>query len=283
MRQRISVRAIVRHNNKQDVLLLRRATGRQSILGLYELPGGKIGYREQPDDALSRYLYDDAGVRVQTVTLKDVFTYTDHDDAKLQYVFIIYDVTLVNDAIRLSNNYDDVKWSLTSAIQPKQLTESTQILLSVTDRPSYLGNSVDNRTSLKRVTIYTDGGSRGNPGPSAAGYILFDSDIIVDRGGEYLGITTNNVAEYRAALLGMERALEYGADTIDFRMDSLLVVNQMNGIFKIKNRELWPVHDKIKLLENKFRRVRYTHVKREYNQRADTEVNRILDSRASDP
>lgn len=277
MRQRISVRALIR--NGSDVLLLRRATGRPSILGLFELPGGKIGYREQPDDALSRYLLDDAGVRPRSITLKDVFTYTDHDDQNLQYVFIVYDVELQNDAIHLSRNYDKASWITPSKSQQRLLTESTRLLLSVSDQPSYLGNTVDNATSYKRVVMYTDGGSRGNPGPSAAAYVMYENEIVVDKGGKYLGITTNNIAEYEAALLGLQKALEYGADVVDFRMDSLLVVNQMNGIFKVKNRELWPTHERIKLLENKFRRVRYTHVKREYNQIADAVVNELLDAR----
>jgi ribonuclease HI len=275
MRQRISVRAII--HRADSVLLLRRATGRPSILGLFELPGGKIGFREQPDDALTRYLLSDAGVRARTIVLKDVLTYTDPDDQNLQYVFIVYDVTLVNDAFQLSRNYDRVMWSVPSKSQRKLLTESTRILLSISSHPNYLSDTVDNSTPLKRVVIYTDGGSRGNPGPSAAGYVMYDDEIIVDRGGQYLGITTNNVAEYQAALLGLQKALEYGAQTVDFRMDSLLVVNQMNGIFKVKNRELEPSHEKIKLLENKFRRVRYVHVKRELNRLADAVVNQILD------
>jgi len=277
MRQRISVRAII--HKQESVLLLRRATGRPSILGLFELPGGKIGYREQPDDAVSRYLLEDAGVRPRSITLRDVFTYTDHDDQNLQYVFIVYDVVLQNEAFRLSRNYDQFTWMVQSKTQQKLFTESTRMLLSVAEHPSYLGNTVDNNASLRRVIVYTDGGSRGNPGASAAGYVMYENDIIVDKGGKYLGITTNNVAEYEAALLGLQKALEYGADVVDFRMDSLLVVNQMNGIFKVKNKELWPTHETIKLLENKFKRVRYTHVKREYNQVADAVVNELLDAR----
>src|SRR5437763_1157145 len=112
MRQRISVRAIIHQSDdaKSGVLLLRRATGRPSILGLFELPGGKIGYREQPDDALARFLLTDVGVRARSITLKDVFTYTDHDDQTLQYVFIVYNVTLLNDAVTLSRNYDKFNW-----------------------------------------------------------------------------------------------------------------------------------------------------------------------------
>lgn len=242
MRQRISVGAIIRDHDGR-VLVLRRATGRPSILGLFELPGGKIGYREQPDDGLARYLLDDTGVRPRQMTLRDVFTYTDYDDQSLQYVFIVHGVTLQNDAFRLSRNYDRTRWVSLSKPQRKEMTESTRLLLSITDHPSYLTNIVDNMATLILVTIYTDGGSRGNTGPSAAGYVMYHDDVKVDSGSRYLGVTTNNVAEYEAALLGLEAALRYGADVVDFRLDSLLVVNQMNGLFKVKNRELLPAHE----------------------------------------
>ena len=77
MKQRLSVRAIIRNDEK--TLLLRRANGRRTILGQYELPGGRLAYGEQPEDALRRYLHDDAGLHIQTAQLFDAVTYTDHD------------------------------------------------------------------------------------------------------------------------------------------------------------------------------------------------------------
>jgi ribonuclease HI/pterin-4a-carbinolamine dehydratase len=130
----------------------------------------------------------------------------------------------------------------------------------------------------KRVKLYSDGGSRGNPGPSASGYVLLDlHDKILADEGVYLGVTTNNQAEYTALKLGLEAALKLGAREVDAYMDSLLVVNQMRGIFKIKNRDLWPVHDAIKELVPKFNSVHFTHVPREHNKLADAAVNRALD------
>jgi ribonuclease HI/pterin-4a-carbinolamine dehydratase len=130
----------------------------------------------------------------------------------------------------------------------------------------------------KKIKLYADGGSRGNPGPSASGYVLYDMDdkILADE-GVYLGVTTNNQAEYTALKLGLEAARKLGAREIDCYMDSLLVVNQMRGIFKIKNRDLWPVHDAIKELLPRFKKVTFTHVPREYNKQADAAVNRALD------
>jgi ribonuclease HI len=134
----------------------------------------------------------------------------------------------------------------------------------------------------QKIILYADGGSRGNPGPSASGFVLLDEqqNVLVDR-GVYLGITTNNQAEYQALKFGLEEARKMGAQEVDIRLDSLLVVNQMKGIFKIKNRELWPVHEAIKGLVGGFRKVTFTHVPRELNKMADAAVNRTLDEAAN--
>ena len=134
-------------------------------------------------------------------------------------------------------------------------------------------------THYDSIKLFTDGGSRGNPGPSASGFVIYDEqDILLYSGGEYLGITTNNQAEYQAVRLGMKKALEYSPKELKIFMDSLLVVNQMNGIFKIKNRDLWPIHSDIKTLMAKIPKVSFTHVPREMNKEADAEVNKVLDS-----
>ncbi len=98
----------------------------------------------------------------------------------------------------------------------------------------------------------------------------------------YLGIATNNIAEYHGVRLGLEKALELGVRTVDFRIDSLLVVNQMNGIYQIKNRELWPIYERIKELTTKFDKVTFSHVRREFNQLADGMVNKILNAHADE-
>ncbi len=131
----------------------------------------------------------------------------------------------------------------------------------------------------QKVRMFADGGSRGNPGPSATGYVLLDDDDqILHQSGEYLGITTNNQAEYQAVKLGLTKALSVGVREVDVYLDSLLVVNQMKGIFKVKNRDLWPIHEAIKELMTKFKKVSFTHVPREFNALADAEVNKVLDA-----
>ena len=132
---------------------------------------------------------------------------------------------------------------------------------------------------ITEMQLYADGGSRGNPGPSASGYALLNmSDEVVLQSGEYIGITTNNQAEYRALKLGMEHALQdFQAHEIHVYMDSMLVVNQMKNIFKIKNRDLWPIHNACVDLAKKFRKITFDHVPRELNKVADREVNKALD------
>jgi ribonuclease HI/pterin-4a-carbinolamine dehydratase len=134
-------------------------------------------------------------------------------------------------------------------------------------------------TVITEVQLYADGGSRGNPGPSASGYVLLDmSGRIALKQGEYIGITTNNQAEYQALKLGLEHALhDFQARQVHVYMDSMLVVNQMKNIFKIKNRELWPVHNACVELVKKFEKVSFDHVPRELNKLADEEVNKAMD------
>lgn len=284
MNQRIAVRAIIRVDEK--ILLLKRSSGRSSILGRYELPGGKLEYGEQPEDALLRYVQNDMGVAVRAAQLFDVLTYIDHDDRDLQYVFILYLVSLENGKINLSSNYDRYLWKKMTDIQQDDLTESTKLLLGIsqqkviTDEKSVVVKTdVKEATSVENIIVYSDGGSRGNPGPSAAGFVIMnDQEHVIHEGGMYLGVTTNNIAEYQGVRLGLEKAKQIGAKVIDFRVDSMLVANQMNGLYTIKNRELWPIYERIQELMRHFDKVSFTHVKREFNQLADGMVNKILNA-----
>jgi ribonuclease HI len=146
------------------------------------------------------------------------------------------------------------------------------------DQPKSRG-VVANGQHYKQLRLYADGGSRGNPGPSASGYVLLGpDDTVIKKSGVYLGITTNNQAEYQALKLGLEEALKLGAREVGVYMDSMLVVNQMKGIFKVKNRDLWPIHQAIKDIVAQFKQVDFSHVPRELNKLADAEVNDTLDA-----
>jgi ribonuclease HI len=137
-------------------------------------------------------------------------------------------------------------------------------------------------TQLDEVKIFADGGSRGNPGPSASGFVVMDMEdnVLVDQ-GVYLGVTTNNQAEYTALKLALEECRKMGAKKVEVYMDSLLVVNQMRGIFKVSNRDLWPIHQAIADLVKGFKHVSFSHVPREFNKAADAAVNRALDEHQS--
>jgi len=140
-------------------------------------------------------------------------------------------------------------------------------------------DSIVNKSSnITEVKLYTDGGSRGNPGPSASGFVVLtmDGQTVVKK-GVYLGVTTNNQAEYQALKLGLEEVKRMGVRDVHVYMDSMLVVNQMLGIFHVKNRDLWPIHAAIKDMLPLFRHVSFTHVPRELNKAADTAVNEALD------
>jgi ribonuclease HI/ADP-ribose pyrophosphatase YjhB (NUDIX family) len=286
MKQKVVTRAIIKQDGK--VLLLRRQGGRPSISGLYELPGGRVHINQQPEDALTHALNIHLKVSPETVQLKDVMTFIDPDDRELQYVFILFEASLkpIDRTIELSDEYDRYVWKKLTDIQQNELTQSTQQLLGMQPipfapggKPEILKAGVAISATHEHIIAYTDGGSRGNPGPSAAGFVLFDTaGMVIREGGTYLGITTNNVAEYQAVYLALEEAVQLGASVVDFKLDSQLVTNQMNGVFKVKHHDLKPIHQRIQELSSQFERVTFTHIRREFNQLADGMVNKILDA-----
>lgn len=146
-----------------------------------------------------------------------------------------------------------------------------------------LATDVDKKSTItKSLNLYTDGGSRGNPGPSACGFAIFsDDDKLIVKKGIYIGVTTNNQAEYQALKYGLEEAQKMHADIVNVYMDSMLVVNQMKGIFKVKNRDLWPVHDSVLSIMETFDRISFTQIPRKLNKIADSIVNDVLDNEAN--
>jgi len=130
-----------------------------------------------------------------------------------------------------------------------------------------------------KARLSTDGGARGNPGPAAYGYVLeADDGTVLDARGETIGVATNNVAEYRALIAGLEKAVELGIDELEVVSDSELLVKQMQGEYRVKNEALRELNDEANSLERKLGRVRYTAVRREHNELADKLVNEALDA-----
>jgi probable phosphoglycerate mutase len=127
--------------------------------------------------------------------------------------------------------------------------------------------------------LFTDGGARGNPGPAAFGFVLEAEDgTVLDARGEAIGVATNNVAEYRALVAGLERALELGITELAVISDSELVVKQMRGEYRVKNPALRDLSSQAARLADRIGRVGYQAVRREHNELADRLVNEALDA-----
>jgi ribonuclease HI len=128
------------------------------------------------------------------------------------------------------------------------------------------------------IVLYTDGGSRGNPGPAAYGVRVETADgTLVTEFGETLGPTTNNVAEYRGLIAGLEWALAHGHADVRVRSDSELLVKQMRGEYRVKHPGLQPLHAQAKQLASQIGRVVFEHVRRENNVHADRLANEAMD------
>ncbi|RJQ33279.1 MAG: reverse transcriptase-like protein [Actinobacteria bacterium] len=126
------------------------------------------------------------------------------------------------------------------------------------------------------MTLYTDGASRGNPGPAGIGVILLDNDNVVYQGCEYLGEKTNNEAEYLALIYGLEEASKHTKKLKVFS-DSLLLVSQIKGDFKIKKDNLKTLHARVKELTKLFDYFTISHTYRENNKKADKMANTAID------
>jgi len=129
-------------------------------------------------------------------------------------------------------------------------------------------------------TIYTDGGARGNPGPAAAAGVILDaSGAVLAEVTDYLGETTNNVAEYKALIITLQRALELGCTRVAVKMDSELVVKQIAGLYRVKDAKMVPLHGEVRRLLGRFESQSVEHVSRSSNKHADKLVNAVLDAR----
>ncbi len=134
------------------------------------------------------------------------------------------------------------------------------------------------------ATLFADGGSRGNPGPAASAAVLIDAaGELVAEIGAYLGVATNNVAEWNGLLLGLEAAQSRGVRRLRVRLDSELVVKQLRGEYRVKHPDLLPLHRRAAQLLRHFDDVDVAHVPRKQNAVADRLVNRVLDQEAPQP
>ena len=149
----------------------------------------------------------------------------------------------------------------------------------MTQTPLDFGSPSLNRGD--EFVAYTDGGARGNPGPAGYGVRLERLDgTLVEEFGESIGVATNNVAEYRGLIAALEWAKSHGARSLRVRSDSLLLVQQMLGNYKVKNAGLQPLHAEARRIAREIGRVTFEHVRREANANADRLANAAMDGAA---
>ena len=130
-----------------------------------------------------------------------------------------------------------------------------------------------------KARLWTDGGARGNPGPAAYAFVLEAEDgTVLDARGVAIGVATNNVAEYSALVAGLDEAGGQGVDELEVLSDSELMVKQMRGEYRVKNRDLQALFLDASRLAREVGRVTFTHVRREHNELADRLVNEALDA-----
>lgn len=128
------------------------------------------------------------------------------------------------------------------------------------------------------VELYTDGGARGNPGVAGGGFVIFKNGSKVHEGSEFFGHKTNNQSEYLALRLGLREAYEQFAEAkVDCYMDSELIVKQMNGEYKVKNKDLKPIYEEVRRIADQFKQFTVRHIDRSQNKLADELANKAMD------
>ena len=204
------------------------------------------------------------------------FKFKDFDEAFEFMEKIAQAAKAANHHPRWTNEYNKVEVWLTTHSEDK-VTDKDRKLAAAIDETFEAKKSPTDR--LEEAKLFTDGGSRGNPGPSAIAFVICKmDDSVVEITGEYIGETTNNQAEYQALKSGLKGAQALGVKQLIVNLDSELVVKQINGLYKIKNQELLPHYNDVKQLAGQFDKVTFQHVPRALNAAADKEVNRILDA-----
>ena len=277
MKQRIRTTAIIK--NEDGVLILKRNRGRSDAPVFWELPTGKIKFGEQPEEAMARSLTEYTGLVAKSINIRDVITFlATEGSSQLSNLYIVYEVEVAGGAKpEPVDRYTAYKYVKDFASSNVHLNEASATVLEIVSG-KVASSHVSPRDTANSVTINVDGASRGNPGPSGIGYCIHSSEgQIIEQGGEFIGFATSRVAEYMAMRKGIDRALELGYKSARFISDSLMVVNQLNGVFHIKNQDIIPIYnDILKTIEN-FDAVSFTHVPRSENYIADHEANAAID------
>ena len=276
MKQRIRVVGIIQ--DERDILIMKKAQGRVDGTPTWELPTGKIKFGEQPEEAIERTLEEYLGVEVTKQTkLHDVVTFmAPQGSSQLSNLYIVYFITLgAETKLHPRERYSAYKYIKPEEVGNYRLDEASMIVLEMEGRGQTRSNYKEVANS---ATVYVDGSSRGNPGPSGIGYkVVGVNGEILAQGGEFIGFATSRVAEYYAMKEGCEQEIELGLKSVRFVSDNLMLVNQLNGIYKVKNRDILAIYDDVRRLSENFEACAFVHVARECNVDADAEANAAID------
>ncbi len=312
MRQRVRVVAIVK-NQAGEVLLLRRKRNDQVDIGVpqgflrdFELPNSRIEFGEQPEDALMRVIEDDIGIKVKDFHLLDAASFIDPQYGEdVANIYLIFEIRLavagadskVN--IGLNNRkyieYHFVNFSPTNPSTqnpgPDNLVPATELRIeewakfvleiayvlrkngpvSSPYAPEDLSRGMD-------VEVYVDGASKGNPGPSATGYVLISpTEGEIERGGASIGLGNSTEAEYEAIKRGVARASQLGYKRVRIKSDALTIVKQIQGSSMVKDRRFWRIYAEIERMTDAFDSFEIVYIPRELNAVADAEAGKALD------
>ncbi len=277
MKQRIRVVGLIK--NEGGVLVFKHSRGRSEAPVFWELPTGKIKFGEQPEEAMARSLTEYTGLVASSVKLKDVITFlAPEGSSQISNLYIVYELG-IEGAIEPEprDRYTAYKFVKDFSASNIHLNETSLSVIEIEEEKTVSGHT-SSRDTANSVTINVDGASRGNPGPSGIGYCIHDSaGQIIERGGEFIGFATSRVAEYYAMRRGIDRAIELGYKKVRFISDSLMVVNQLSGIFTIKNQDVMPVYQDIINKMDNFEAISFSHVARSENTIADSEANAAID------
>lgn len=280
MKQIIAVKVIIKCG---DELLFSKSEDNNSEI--YELPGKVVEFGEDPKAVFEQIALDELGLDDAMFKLQGVCSTVKLKELDSQYISILFsgdieEKRLVKDSFKKS-----ARWIKILKTQRNMVTEITLNELKCDNKMEHapelteIPDGIKNDANNKKVIINTDGGSRGNPGPSASGFIIKSkSGDVIYRGGEYLGISTNNRAEYFAVELALKKAVELGAKSVELYLDSELVAKQLNGVYKVRDKDLLPIYNRIKGIIALLVEIDIVHVRRKFNEDADSIVNDILDA-----
>ena len=278
MKQRIRVVGIIK--NQDGVLVFKRNRGRSESPVFWELPTGKIKFGEQPEEAMARSLSEYTGITFSSIHLKDVITFLALEGAsQLSNLYIVYELG-VNEELKPTpkERYTAYKFVKDFANSGIHLDEASMSVIEIEEEKT-ASNRINARDTANSITINVDGASRGNPGPSGIGYVIRDeAGRVIEQGGEFIGFATSRMAEYYAMRKGINRALELGYASVKFISDSLMVVNQLSGVFSVKNQDIVPIYNDIIEKLSRFDAVSFKHVPRSENAIADHEANGAIDN-----